>query len=240
MKRSHRPRFSLPARLLFLGLVLAACHADGAGDSASGNSAAIRSGTFGFDDGSGLHPDGWQLGTSNRRKGSADAVWERLPDATAPSSPNALALTDARGHYGQAFNLCWTSAVSLADVDVQVAVRIDGGTEDQGGGPAWRVGGENDYYAARWNPLEDNFRVYSIQDGERRQLDTARVRADTKSWHTIRVRHVGDSITCWFDGQELLHATDTTLRGPGGVGLWTKADATTRFDDLTVKPAPER
>lgn len=193
--------------------------------------------TFDFDDGSGSVPEGWQVGTSNRREGSDDAVWECRSDATAPSSPRALVLTDARDHVGQAFNLCWNSAVSMADIDIEVAVHTDGGVEDQGGGPAWRIGGENDYYAARWNPLEDNFRVYSIKAGERLQLGSARVRADTEAWHTIRVRHVGDSITCWFDGEELLHATDTKLMEPGGIGLWTKADATTRFDNLSIAGA---
>ena len=113
-----------------------------------------------------------------------------------------------------------------------------GGVEDQGGGPAWRHRrSEDDYYVARWNPLEDNFRVYSVRGGERLQLDSARVRSDAQAWHTIRVRHVGDSITCWFDGEELLHATDAKLTTPGAVGLWTKADATTSFDDLAVRPA---
>lgn len=226
---------------LLLPLTLSSCASNGSGgadaDPAAAPGGATSAHTFDFDDGVGSPPDGWKVGTSNRRTGSSHATWMRRREATSPSDPNVLALTDARGHVGQAFNLCWTSAVSLADVDIEVDVHIDGGREDQGGGPAWRIDGENDYYTARWNPLEDNFRVYSVKDGERLQLDSARVQADPQAWHTIRVRHVGDSITCWLDGVELLHAQDSKLPEAGGVGLWTKADATTWFDDLAVWPA---
>lgn len=226
-----------PLVALLLSLALSSCSSNAKSAPDTGGVSATAARSFDFDDGTGPPPAGWHVGTSNRRQGSDDAVWERRPDATAPSAPNVLALTDARDHVGQAFNVCWTLAVSLADVEVEVDVHNGGGKEDQGGGPAWRIGGENDYYAARWNPLEDNFRVYSVKDGERLQLDSARIKADTEAWHTIRVRHVGDSITCWFDGDELLHATDAKLKEPGGVGLWTKADATTSFDNLSAGPA---
>lgn len=188
-------------------------------------------------DGTQAPPANWRIGTTNERSGTEDAEWAAASDASAPSPPDVLALVDARGHVGQAFNLCWNPGLSLTDVDVTVSVHVGGGEEDQGGGPAWRIAGVDDYYVARWNPLEDNFRVYSVQGGERLQLDSARVRVDADVWHTIRVRQVGDSITCWFDGEELLHAEDTKLREPGGVGVWTKADATTLFDDLVVDAA---
>lgn len=232
-----RRALSAPSLLCFALAALAACHAKG--DSAVGEGGAEVSTPFEsrFEGGSGALPSGWVVGTSNPPAGSDDAQWELLQDETAPSAPGALALVDARGHAAQAFNLCWLPRLTLADVDVSVAVRASGGIEDQGGGPAWRIGGVSDYYVARWNPLEDNFRVYSVVGGERLQLDSARVRVDAGSWHTIRVRHVGDSITCWFDGEELLHATDTKRTGAGAVGLWTKADATTRFDDFVVKSA---
>lgn len=226
-----------PTFALLLPLSLLSCASNGSGGMAASPAETMSSRTFGFDDGTGSHPEGWHLGTSNRRQGSDDAIWKRRGEATAPSRPNVLALTDARGHVGQAFNLCWTSEIVLDDVDIEVDVYAGGGREDQGGGPAWRIAGENDYYTARWNPLEDNFRVYSVQDGERLQLDSARVQADPRAWHTIRVRHVGDTITCWLDGVELLHAVDSKLPEAGGVGLWTKADATAWFDDLTVGPA---
>lgn len=190
---------------------------------------------LGFDD---LPPGAlntWRLGTTNQHATEGHAEWQVMADADARSAPNVVALTDAKGHRGQTFNLLWDANTSLADVDLTVAVRADAGVEDQGGGPAWRIAGPYDYYLARWNPLEDNFRVYAVQGGERIQLDTAKVRVDPEAWHTIRIRHVGDQITCWFNGEELLNATDTTLSGAGGLGLWTKADAEASFDDFAFK-----
>ena len=236
-----------PALLLGLAL-LAACRSDGdeARQSSSADAAvpsALLEATF---DGTpddvdgGALPDGWIAATTNPRASGQNARWETVRDGEATSGPGALALVDARDHIADTFNLCWRPEPSLVDVDLTVSVRADGGEEDQGGGPAWRIAGANDYYVARWNPLEDNFRVYSVVGGERLQLASARTRVDPKAWHTIRVRHVGDRITCWFDGEELLHAKDAKLIDAGGVGLWTKADATTRFDDLRVWNALKR
>jgi len=203
-------------------------------EPAGEEAAASDAQTFRFDTPSSGPPANWKTGTSN---GETVATWEVRADDSAPSPSTSLVLTDTRENTGQHYNLCWEPSLSHADVDVTVSLRADEGSEDQGGGPAWRLTDSANYYAARWNPLEDNFRVYSIVNGRREQLDSADVSADPSAWHRIRVRQVGTTITCWFDGEELLHADDTKLSSPGAVGLWTKADATTRFDDLTVGAA---
>ena len=190
----------------------------------------------GFDDRIGGIPEGWRIDTTNARAGQEPARWARRSDVSAPSPTNTISLYDAEQHVGHTYNLCWTPEAHARDVELSVAVRADGGDEDQGGGPAWRIGDADNYYLARWNPLEDNFRVYSVIDGERLQLDSARVRTDATAWHTIRVRHVGAEITCWFDGKEMLKVHDEKLMNAGGAGLWTKADATTRFDDFRAQP----
>ncbi len=193
--------------------------------------------TFAFNEPSGGPPPGWIVGTTNATGESDHAGWSIRVDNSSPSPPASLALLDTREHTGQQYNLLWNSALSLADIDVSVAVRAVGGVEDQGGGPAWRISNSANYYTARWNPLEHNFRVYSVVDGVRQQLDSAEVQADVHAWQTIRVRQIGSSITCWFNGEELLHADDAQLKANGAVGLWTKADATTCFDDLEVRAA---
>ena len=234
------PHDPTTTRLLVSLAFVFACSACGSSGSTNGSEpvseeqAVVDAETCSFDTPSSGPPAEWISGTTN---GETDAVWEVLPDESAPSPAGALALLDTRGNSGQEFNLCWEPTISLANIDVSVSLRADGGAEDQGGGPAWRLTSAGNYYAARWNPLEDNFRVYSIVDGRREQLDSEDVSTDRRAWHTIRVRQVGTSITCWFDGEELLHADDAKLTSPGAVGLWTKADATTRFDDLTVSAA---
>lgn len=186
----------------------------------------------------GALPAGWRSGTTNAASGQAGARWEVRAEQGAPSAPAVLALVDARGQRGDTYNLCWYPATSLADLELELSLRAEGGREDQGGGPAWRIAGVDDYYLARWNPLEDNFRLYSVQAGVRRMLADAPVAADASAWHRIRVRQIGASITCWFDEEPLLQAQDSRLSAPGAVGLWTKADAATAFDELSVKAQP--
>lgn len=218
-------------------MCLSACATrDGSSQEHSQSDSAVYN--CSFDDDVGSIPDGWRIGTTNPRSGQEPARWSRLAKGSAPSQGNALRLVDAAQHSGGTYNLCWTDLVRRGDVDLSVQLRAEGGVEDQGGGPAWRIAGADDYYVARWNPLENNFRVYSVVDGLRVELDHAAVNADPRAWHTIRVTHIGSRITCWFDGEQLLDVSNDAIRSPGGAGLWTKADATTRFDDFRVQAAP--
>jgi hypothetical protein len=89
------------------------------------------------------------------------------------------------------------------------------------------------YYIARYNPLEDNFRVYKVEDGKRTQFQSAKIPGDDK-WHTLRITMAGAKITCYLDGQKYLEAEDSTFPDAGMIGLWSKSDAQSYFDELTV------
>ena len=122
---------------------------------------------------------------------------------------------------------------SYADVDVSVKFRPISGREDASGGIVFRFN-DGKYYVVRANALEDNFRLYSYDRG-RRQLATARVKAPALGqWHTLRLVAVGDHIQAWLDGALHLDHHDSRFTA-GRVGLWTKADSITAFDDLTVR-----
>ena len=137
------------------------------------------------------------------------------------------------------FNLCVADAPTFADIDLSVSFKAVAGKEDQGGGPVWRVKDADNYYLCRMNPLEDNFRVYKVVAGKRMQLATAEAKAAAGAWHTIRVVQVGDHIQCYFNGKMLLDVKDAQFKEAGKVGLWTKADAQTYFDNLVVT-APKK
>jgi hypothetical protein len=122
-----------------------------------------------------------------------------------------------------------------SDVEVSVALQALGGEVDQGGGLVWRALDGESYYIARWNPLEENFRVYKVVDGKREQLASADVALDPAGWHKLAVRMRGERIECELDGRLQLQASDATFAGAGRIGLWTKADARTAFDDLALK-----
>ena len=197
----------------------------------AGPSSGASAGAIGFDDPPA--PGAWLLESTGGA--GPHASWQARADAAAVSAPNVMALVAPNHLSDDRFNLCWNPGLPFRDGRIAVAVRADGGEIDQGGGPMWRVRDPDNYYLCRWNPLESNFRVYVVTGGVRRQLATALVEGDRGGWHRIEVEHVGGRITCWFDGRQLLAANDATIDGPGGVGLWTKADARTSFDDLLVQ-----
>ena len=180
----------------------------------------------------GPEPAGWSIRQTNPSQ--AMATWQVAVDPTAPSRSRVMALTETQNYDGT-FNMAIADGTSYRDVDLSVRVRAVSGSEDQGGGPVWRCRDENNYYVTRFNPLESNFRVYYVKNGRRKQLQSARIHTEPGTWYTVRVTMIGAQISCYLDGKKLLETTDDTFKDPGMVGLWTKADAVTSFDDLSVR-----
>jgi Domain of Unknown Function (DUF1080) len=168
---------------------------------------------------------------------NASGTWQVVADPTAPSKPNVLAQVSSN-HSGSYFNVAVADEPSLRDVSLAVRSRAVAGREDQGGGLVWRFRDIKNYYIARQNNLENNFRVYKVVDGRRIQLGSADVSAKTGTWHDLTIAMVGDHIQCFFDAKKYLDVTDETFKEAGKVGLWTKADAQTHFDDFPVMAAP--
>jgi hypothetical protein len=157
--------------------------------------------------------------------------WKVVGDPTAPSKPNVLA--QLAKNSGSTFNICLVNGTNYKDLDVSVKMKAIAGKEDQGGGLVWRAKDAKNYYVARYNPLEDNYRVYKVEKGRRSQLQSADVK-HSDGWHTLRVTMEADHIEGYYDGKKYLDAKDPTFREAGRIGLWTKADAQSYFDDLTV------
>ncbi len=131
------------------------------------------------------------------------------------------------------FNVVLVDATNYKDLDLSVRLKAVAGDLDQGGGVVWRASDARNYYIARYNPLESNFRVYKVFKGKRTLFKNAMTPGD-QNWHTLRITMVGTRMTCYLDGQKHLEADDSTFSGAGKIGLWSKADAQTYFDDLTV------
>ncbi len=158
--------------------------------------------------------------------------WTLVEDATAPSKPHVLAqlAKSKRAIY----NVALAADTSYGDVDISLELKCIAGEIDKGGGPVWRAKDAQNYYIARYNPLEDNYRVYKVVKGKRHQLGSADIDDYSPDWHTLRVTMNGDHIECYYDGKKYLDVKDQTFGSPGRVGLWTKADAQTHFDDFRV------
>lgn len=132
-----------------------------------------------------------------------------------------------------AFNVIVAPGGPYTDVDVSVQFKPISGREDASGGIVFRFT-DGRYYVVRANALEDNFRLYYYDHG-RHQLATARVQPPALGqWHTLRLVAVGDRIQAYLNGRLLLDHRDSRYRS-GQVGLWTKADSVTAFDDFTVR-----
>src|SRR4051812_29445425 len=186
--------------------------------------------TFGKAD-LGKLPGEWVAASTGEGKG----VWKVVEEKTAPSK-SGFALAQTGESPGSAFNLCVREGASFKDVEVSVAFKANAGKKDQGGGVVWRYQDADNYYVARMNPLEDNFRVYKVVGGKRSaEFQNAEVKIPAGEWHTLSVRMVGDRIECRLDGKKYLEARDDTFPKAGRVGLWTKADAQTSFDSFNVK-----
>jgi hypothetical protein len=148
-------------------------------------------------------------------------------------SDRGRALAQSAKNPNAVFNLALARDTHARDVDLSVRLKAIAGALDQGGGLVWRARDGKNYYVARYNPLEDNYRVYKVVDGKRTMLQNADI-AHSAGWHTLRVSMTGDRITCFYDGKPSLEVKDATFPDAGMIGLWSKADAQTHFDDLTL------
>jgi hypothetical protein len=132
------------------------------------------------------------------------------------------------------FNVVLVEGTSYKDVELSVRLKAVHGALDRGGGLVWRARDARNYYIARFNPLENNFRVYKVVDGKRTLFKSADVTL-SPGWHALRVTMTGGSIKCELDGKPYLDLTDDTFKDAGMIGLWSKSDAQTFFDDLSVR-----
>src|SRR5215472_10813538 len=124
------------------------------------------------------------------------------------------------------------------DVDVTVRFRPVSGKEDASGGIIFRAADGKNYLLVRANSLENNFRLYTMVNGRRSTIASARVdEPKLGEWHRIRVVAKGPKIQAYLDDVLLLDHEEKSF-ARGWVGLWTKADSVTEFADLTVTGTP--
>ena len=180
----------------------------------------------------GAPPPGWTA----TQTGSGSAKWSVERGDSAPSKPNVLKQS------GEAtFPVCIKNDTSLKDGFVEVKFKPVSGKEDQAGGVIWRARDSNNYYIARANALEGNVVLYKTVNGKRSPLDIvgrkggygAKEPVASGQWHTLRVEFAGNRFKLTFDGKHLFDVEDATLTETGKVGVWTKADSVTLFDDFS-------
>ena len=181
--------------------------------------------TVNFDDlKTGAPPPGWTA----TKTGKGDGKWAVVAADSAPSKPNVLKQS------GEAtYPVFFKDDTSLKNGFVEVKFKPVSGTKDQAGGVIWRCQDANNYYIARANALEDNVTIYRTIKGKRASFKNIDTKVASGLWHTLRVEFEGNRFAVIFDGKKVIEATDDSFPEAGKVGVWTKADSVTLFDDFS-------
>jgi hypothetical protein len=156
-------------------------------------------------------------------------------DPGAPSAPNVLAQLDADDTNFR-FPLAVANEPRLRDARVSVRCKMISGRVDQACGLVARYRNEKNYFITRANTLENNIRLYAVRDGKRAELASWSGPVAPNAWHDYRIELRGDHLQVFWNGERVLDHHDSTFPEAGQVGVWTKADSVTYFDDLRAEP----
>jgi hypothetical protein len=171
----------------------------------------------------GAAPAGWTCGVTGR----GSPKWQVADDPGAPSARHVLQQAGSG-----TFPWCVRSGTAVADGFVEVKMKPISGREDQAGGVVWRWKDSDHYYVARANALENNVSLYYTERGTRKTIRYVDAPVRTGVWHTLRVEFAGTRIAVALDGKRVIEVDDAHIAGAGAVGVWTKADSVTAFDDF--------
>ena len=175
-------------------------------------------------------PSGFTFGrTGDGRPGR----WVILAEKDAPSGPNVLAQVDNDGTDSR-FPIAVANEPTLSDLRLSARCKPVSGRVDQACGLVLRYHDENNYYVTRANVLEGNVRLYYVKDGRRHQIASWDGKVAKGIWHEFRIEARGDHLEIYWDDKKVIDAHDTTFQDAGKIGVWTKADSITYFDDFNV------
>jgi hypothetical protein len=189
----------------------------------------------------GKMPPGWTAAMTNQ---GAAPQWEIRKDPSAPTQPYVFAQVSTDPNRDR-LPLAILDSVSLRDADISVRLKAVSGREDQGGGLVFRYRDEKNYYVVRADALHDDVALYKIENGRcspivPRGLPPSQISVKRdflpNTWHILKVSVRGNRFQVYVNHRRILQVEDSTYRGPGKVGLSTKADSVTYFDDFRVYP----
>ena len=180
----------------------------------------------------GATPDG----RTDTLTGKGDSKWTVENDETAPSESKVLKQS------GRAtFPLLLKNDTNIRDGFIEVNFKAIAGSQDRAAGVDWRARDADNCYVVRANALEDNFVLYKTVNGVRSALDIVgrkggygvKVPVPANTWHSLRIDFKASRFKASFNGNKLFEVEDSTFADAGMVGLWTKADSVTLFDQIT-------
>jgi hypothetical protein len=180
----------------------------------------------------GATPEGWTATLT----GSGDPKWTVESDETAPSKSKVV-----RQSGRATYPLLLKDDTSIKDGFIEMKFKAIAGSQDRAAGVVWRAKDASNYYVARANALEDNFVLYKTVNGSRSPLDIVgrkggygvSVPVPANIWHSLRIDFKGTRFIASFNGKQMFEVEDSTFTDAGKVGLWTKADSVTLFDEVS-------
>ena len=192
---------------------------------------------IGFDDLPVGQPPAGFLCAAPGPEGVKPARWQVIPAPDAPSGKQVLEQSDGDDTNNR-FPIALLNGREERDVRVSVRAKAVSGARDRSFGVVVRARDEKNYFVARANSSEwgENVRFYVLVDGKRSQLDAWDGPVAPGVWHTLQVDALGDDFVITLDGKAVLRVHDTTYPAAGRVGVWTKAESISQFDDLTITP----
>jgi hypothetical protein len=173
--------------------------------------------------------------------GKGNPKWSVENDPTAPSNGKVVKQSGTA-----TYPLLLKNSTGLQDGFIEVRFKAVSGREDRAGGVVWRAKDANNYYVVRANALEDNVVLYKTVNGTRTALDIVgrqggygvKLPVPSGQWHSLRVEFGGNRFKVYFNGKAAFEVEDRTFSESGQIGLWTKADSVTVFDDISYGSLP--
>jgi hypothetical protein len=187
-------------------------------------------------DRAGTAPKGWTATLT----GQGEPKWTIEQDPTAPSKSN-IVKQSGRATYP----LLLKDDTNIKDGFVAATFKAVAGSQDRAAGLVWRARDANNYYVARANALEDNVVLYKTVNGVRSPLDIVGrkggygvgIAVPANQWLDLRIDFTGNRFAVRYQDKQVFEVEDSTFGDGGKIGLWTKADSVTLFDQVAYGAA---
>lgn len=166
--------------------------------------------------------------------GEGKAVnWEIRSEPTARSSPNILALISTE-EGNVHFPLLLYNKFTAKNAEIRAYFKAVSGKIDQAAEIIARYQDEKHFYVVQASAFENKVQLSKVVGDARQLINSANAPVTSGKWHEIQLSVHDTHFQVCFDGTPLFEAEDDTYQRAGKVGVATKSDGVTVFDDLRI------
>jgi hypothetical protein len=176
-----------------------------------------------------------EIGAGPAKFDLAQEQWTAVRGATAETG---IAAEQSAVRTDDRYPVAISETALIKNAEINLRLKTAGGKSDQGGGVAVRLSNPRNYYLVQVDARRDRVAFSLVSNGASEEIVGVDADIASHSWHTLTVRAVGNEFTVSLDGEWVFTAFDKTLSQAGRVGLWTKSDSNTQFDQIEIAPLP--